>query len=205
MTEQGTPPPSSKPQCKRDRPLSPQASDVGPSGRLWARPPTDAPPGRGRRPVPTTRVIQRWGLWAVALLLLGFLIYNLVGGGSGAAAVGATVTDRTGVGLTVSAPQQDASADVPPVTAGEQIYQVIVAVNNPTDAVLSSSDVSITAMVNGAAAEAVYPQGRIVQKIESNMQLNIPFWFKVKDGTTGDLLITVQKGVEEPTYFKGSL
>ena len=78
--------------------------------------------------------------------------------------------------------------DTSPVADGEKLYQVVVAVNNPTDKVMSSSEFTITATVDGVPVEAVHPTGGpIDQPIQPNVQLNIPFLFKVKDGTSGQL------------------
>ena len=94
--------------------------------------------------------------------------------------------------------------DTSPVAAGEKLYQVVVAVNNPTDKVISSSEFTITATVDGVPVEAVHSTGGpIDQPIQPNVQLNVPFLFKVKDGTTGRLQITVRSGDREPMYFNG--
>ena len=96
--------------------------------------------------------------------------------------------------------------DTSPVADGERLYQVVVAVNNPTDKVMSSSEFTITATVDGVPVKAVHPTGGPVnQLIPPNVQLNIPFLFKVKDGTAGHLQITVQSGDREPVYFNGHM
>jgi hypothetical protein len=104
----------------------------------------------------------------------------------------------------VSAPQQY-TAGGPQAATDERIYQVIVAVNNPTSQALSTSDVAITATVNGNAVEAVPLDEPIVQNIEPNMQLNVPFRFRVKNGTTGPLQVTVQNGTGKPVYFTSTI
>jgi hypothetical protein len=78
-------------------------------------------------------------------------------------------------------------------------------VNNPTDEVMTSSAVNITATVNGVAVQPYSPDGQIIQNIEPKMQLNIPFRFTVKNGTTGPLKVTVQYADRRPVYFTGTV
>jgi hypothetical protein len=153
------------------------------------------------------RQISRWVYVAIiATPLLAFLTYNLVDAASRRAEVGETLIERSGVELTVTSPQTYTADGAPVVAAGEKLYQVVVAVHNPTDKVLSSSDFTITATVDGMAVEPVYPTGGPTEQlIEPNVQLNVPFLFKVKDGTTGPLQVTVRSSDREPVYFNGAV
>jgi hypothetical protein len=138
--------------------------------------------------------------------MLALLVYLLVDASRGTADIGQTLTEKSGVELNVSTPQAYTVEGAPPVAAGEKLYQVVVAVNNPSDKVMSSSDFTVTATVNGVAAEAVPPTGGPTnQLIEPNVQLNIPFVFKVKEGMRGPLQITVQSGDRKPMYFNGTV
>jgi hypothetical protein len=142
----------------------------------------------------------------IAAPLLAFLMYQLVDAASRRADLGETLIERSGVELTVTSPQTYNADGAPLVAAGERLHQVVVAVNNPTDKVMSSSDFTITATVDGMAVEPVYPTGGPTEQlIEPNVQLNVPFLFKVKDGTTGPLQITVRSSDREPVYFNGTL
>lgn len=192
MTEPG-PPLQSRPRGKRERSSGTDTHEV--------RGGTLAPSATPNRPVP------RWIFAAiVAFPLLALLVYFLVDAGRGTADVGQTLTEKSGVELTVSTPQTYAVNDAPPVAAGEKLSHVIIAVNNPTDKVMSSSDFTITATVDDVAVEAVPPaDGPINQLIEPNVQLNIPFVFKIKEGMHGRLQITVQSGDRTPMYFNGTV
>jgi hypothetical protein len=207
MTEQGTPQPPSRPQGKRGRSagVSAWTGKVG-SGDLAHSTPTDAPSAYGRPSAQTpTRLASRWLVVAiVAVPLLAFLAYFLNNTLGDTADIGETLTEKSGVELNVSSPEMYTADDTSPVTAGEKLYHVVVAVNNPTDKVISSSEFTITATVDRVPVEAVHPTGGpINQPIQPNVQLNVPFLFKVKDGTTGRLQITVRSGDREPVYFNG--
>ena len=142
----------------------------------------------------------------VAIALLGFGVYFLVDSARHTADVGETLVEGPGVQLNVSTPVVSTADGAAPVAVGERVYQVVVAVNNPTDKAISSSDFTITATVDGVPVEAVQPAGGPVdQLIEPNVQLNIPFLFKVKDGMTGPLQVTVRGGDREPVYFNGAV
>jgi hypothetical protein len=160
-----------------------------------------APSKRLRR-----QISRRVVVGIIAAPLLAFFMYQLVDAASRRADVGETLTERSGVELTVTSPQTYTADGAPLVAAGEKLHQVVVAVNNPTDKVMSSSDFTITATVDGMAVEPVYPtSGPTEQLIEPNVQLNLPFLFKVKDGTTGPLQITVRSSDREPVYFNGTV
>jgi hypothetical protein len=134
------------------------------------------------------------------------MVYNLVSaGGGGAAKIGETFTLESGLSLNVTAPQKYTTGDTSVLGPGEQAYQVIVAVNNGSDEVVALPDVTISAVVNGSAAEAIYPDGPLTQAVEPGVQMNVPFRFKVKDGTTGALQISVRATSRKPVYFTGTI
>jgi hypothetical protein len=149
----------------------------------------------------------RWVIIAlVAVPLLAFLAYLMNDAQRDTTDIGKTLTEKSGVDLNVSQPEAYTADGVAPIAAGEKLYQVVVAVNNPTDQVISSSEFIIAATVDGVPVEAVLPAGGpIDQPIQPNVQLNVPFLFKVKDGSTGRLEITVHRGDREPVYFNGSM
>ena len=154
---------------------------------------------------PSARPASRWFVVAiVAVPLLAIVAYLLNNRLDTTADIGETLTEKSGVELNVSSPAMYTADDTSPVAAGEKIYQVVVAVNNPTDKVMSSSEFTVTATVDGVPVEPVQPaSGPVNQPIPPNVQLNIPFLFAVKDGTSGRLQITVSSGDREPVHFNG--
>lgn len=200
-----SPSPSPRPQGKRGRSSGPQAFDE-PLGGTTQWPPPGMSPGQNRPPLAAKRRRTRSIIIAVVgVALLGLLVHQLVWGGSVTTKIGETYTPTDGAALNVGTPQKYAPAGVPPAPAGEQIYQVIVTVNNPTDEKISTSDVVITATVDGTEAPAVYPDGPITQDIEPGVQLNVPFRFTVKDGVSGPLQVTVNEPGGKVVYFNGTI
>ena len=164
-------------------------------------------PVRARTPAVAWRSVPRWVYLAiVAVPVLALVIYNLVSAsGGGAAKMGETFTHDSGLSLGVTGLQQYRTADRSAVGPGEQAYQVVVAVNNKTSDVIPASAVAISVMVNGAPAAAVPLDGPLNQDVEPGVQLNIPYRFKVRSGTTGAVQVSVETPSEKPVYFTGTL
>ena len=164
-------------------------------------------PVRTRTPAVAWRSVPRWVYLAiVAVPLLALVVYNLVAAsGGGSAPMGKTFTHDSGLTLGVNGLQRYATADRSAVAPGEQAYQVVVAVNNKTSDVIPASAVAVSALVNGAPAAVVPLDRPLDQDVAPGVQLNIPFRFKVKSGTTGAVQISVETPSEKPVYFTGTL
>ena len=118
---------------------------------------------------------------------------------------GETVTDTSGIGLTVTDPRAYYVDEEAVVGPDEQAYQIVVTVVNRTQNPIASSLIRVHAMVDTTPADSIDLGRLTAQDIAPGQQLTIPFRFKVQDGPSGPLQIAVEYVDNDPVIFTGSL
>ncbi len=173
------------------------------------------------RPAPTAKRRRRWtwplpvlGVVLGGALVLFVLCTALVGAGFSEmddarqgvrAQFRETVTDTSGIGLTVTDPRTYYVDDESVVGPDEQAYEIVVTVVNGTQNPIASSLISVHARVDTAPADSIDLGRLTAQDIAPGQQLTIPFQFKVQDGPSGPLQIAVEYADNDPVIFTGSL
>ena len=166
---------------------------------------------------PKRRKVWPWVLLAIVMIpiLLFVACTALVGGAvksvddarkGGTVKIGETFTYASGLALTVAQPKPfdpDNQFIVDP--RKEAGYEATVTVANGTKSPVGVSLILINATVNNAPAEQVFTESIPDQQIQVGQKLAVPFRFKVKKGTTGDLQIAVTDTFNEPVFFTGKL
>lgn len=175
------------------------------------------PYNRHPRPAPRRRRVWPWVLLGAVLVpILGFVACTAMVGGAisavdqarqgGTVAIGETYTYQGGLALSVAAPTPYDADNEFIVGPGEQGYEATVTVTNGTDAPIGAALVTINATVNNAPATQVFDEATLTtQDIAPGQTLQIPFRFKVAEGTTGVLQIAVAGALNEPVFFTGQL
>jgi hypothetical protein len=163
------------------------------------------------------RKVWPWVVLAAVLVpIIGFAACTAVlGAGAtavdnarkgGTVAIGETFTYASGLALTVSEPKPYDPSNEFVVSPGNEAYEVTVTITNGTDNPVGAALISTNATVSGApAAQVVDENFWPTQDIAVGQQLNAPFRFQVKEGTTGTLQIAVTDSFNEPVFFTGSL
>lgn len=153
------------------------------------------------------------GVLGGALVLFG-VCTALVGGGFSEmddahqgvrARFGETVTDTSGIGLTVTDARTYYVDEEAVVGPDEQAYEIVVTVVNGTQNPIASSLISVHAMVDTAPADSIDLGRPTAQDIAPGQQSTIPFRFKVQDGPSGPLQIAVECADNDLVIFTGSL
>lgn len=168
-------------------------------------------------PPPKKRKVWPWVLLAVVLVpILGFVACTAMVGGAinavdearkgGTVALGETFTYQSGVQVAAFPPTTYKSNNQFIVGAGETGYKTTVAVVNGSDKPVGAALVTINATVGSTPAERVFEDANLpTQDVAPGQRLDIPFQFKVKKGTAGDLQIAVTVDFNEPVFFTGKL
>lgn len=166
---------------------------------------------------PKKRKVWPWVLLAVVLIpVLGLVgCVALLGAGvsavdqarqGGTVKIGETFTYASGLAITVSAPEKYTSSNEFVVSPGNDAYEVTVTINNGTPSPVGAVLISTNATVAGAPAQQVFDENFWPnQDIAPGQQLNAPFRFQVKKGTTGAVQIAVTDSFNEPVFFTGEL
>jgi hypothetical protein len=118
---------------------------------------------------------------------------------------GETVTDTSGIGLTVTNPRAYYVDEESVVGPDEQAYEIVVTAVNRTQNPIASSLISVHAMVDTAPADSIDVGRPTAQDIAPGQRLTIPFRFKVQDGPSGPMQIAVEYADNDPVIFTGSL
>ena len=173
------------------------------------------------RPAPTAERRRRW-TWPLPVLsvvlgsaLVLFVVCTaLVGAGFSEmddarqgvrAQFGETVTDTSGIGLTVTNPRAYYVDEESVVGPDEQAYEIVVTAVNRTQNPIASSLISVHAMVDTAPADSINVGRPTAQDIAPGQRLTIPFRFKLQDGPSGPMQIAVEYADNDPVIFTGSL
>jgi len=218
---QNCPPSPPEPGRGQHGPRRPSAAGQAPEPQ-WA--PLGAVPAQYQpsvRPAPTAERRRRW-TWPLPVLsvvlgsaLVLFVVCTaLVGAGFSEmddarqgvrAQFGETVTDTSGIGLTVTNPRAYYVDEESVVGPDEQAYEIVVTAVNRTQNPIASSLISVHAMVDTAPADSIDVGRPTAQDIAPGQRLTIPFRFKVQDGPSGPMQIAVEYADNDPVIFTGSL
>ena len=118
---------------------------------------------------------------------------------------GETVTDTSGIGLTVTDPRAYYVDEESVVGPDEQAYEIVATVVNGTQKPIASSLIRVHAMVDTAPADSIDVGRLTTRDIAPGQRLTIPFRLKVQDGPSGPLQIAVEYADHDPVIFTGSL
>lgn len=166
---------------------------------------------------PRRRKVWPWVLLAVILVpVLAFgACAALVGGAvsavdqarqGGTVALGETFTYQDGLALSAAVPTPYDAGNEFIVADNETAYESVITVVNGTDSPVGASLILTNATVNNTPATQVFDEGALVtQDIAPGQTLQLPFRFKVTEGTTGALQIAVTGTFNEPVFFTGQL
>ena len=218
---QNCPPSPPEPGRGQHGPRRPSAAGQAPEPQ-WA--PLGAVPAQYQpsvRPASTAERRRRWTwpLPVLSVVLGGALVLfgvctALVGAGFSEmddarqgvrVQFGETVTDTSGIGLTVTDPRAYYVDEESVVGPDEQAYEIVATVVNGTQKPIASSLIRVHAMVDTAPADSIDVGRLTTRDIAPGQRLTIPFRFKVQDGPSGPLQIAVEYADHDPVIFTGSL
>ena len=204
-----------------DGPRCPSAAGQAPEPQWAPLGAVPAPYQPSVGPAPTAERRRRWSwpLPVLCVVLGGVLVLfgvcaALVGTGlremddarqGVRAQFGETVTDTSGIGLTVSNARTYYVDEESVVGPDEQAYEIAVTVSNGSQNPVASSLVGVRAMVDTAPADSIDLDRPTAQDIAPGQRLTIPFRFKVQDGPSGPMQIAVEYADNDPVIFTGSL
>jgi hypothetical protein len=182
----------------------------------------DARASYGQRYAPLPATPKRRRVWPWVLLVVVLIpVLTVVGcsalfvGGvsavqsqreGGTVPIGQTFTYKSGLALTVSDVSSYKSSNQFIVTKNESAYQGTVTVVNGTKDPVGAALLTINVTAGSTPAERIFEDAPLpTQDIAPGQQLQVPFQFKVKKGTTGPLQISVTAALNEPVFFTGTL
>lgn len=168
-------------------------------------------------PAPKRRRVWPWVLLAVVLIPVLLVVgcsALFVGGVSavqsqregGTVAIGQTFTYKSGLALTVSDISGYKSSNQFIVAKDESAFKGTVTVVNNTKSPVGAALLTINVTAGSTPAERIFEDAPIpTQDVAPGQQLQVPFQFKVKKGTTGPLQVSVAADLNEPVFFTGVL
>jgi hypothetical protein len=196
--------------------MTQQHPPPSPSGSYGQQPHMQQPYAQPPPP-PKRRKVWPWVLLAVVLIpILGFVACTaMVGAGikavddarkGGTVQIGETFTYASGLAITVAQPEPYDAGNEFIVGDNEAGYEATVTVVNGTKDPVGASLITINATVNNGPAQQIFTDNALpTQQIAPGQRLEIPFRFKVAEGTTGQLQIAVTDTFNEPVFFTGTL
>jgi hypothetical protein len=120
--------------------------------------------------------------------------------------VGATAASASGLEFTVTAPQPYQPANSLLLDKGDTAYGTTLTVLNDSGDVAPASRIVVAATVGGRAAPQVFDQTFLsTQPIPAGQRLEVPFRFRVPQGVTGSLQITISESGVPTVIVNGTL